>query len=134
MFGWSVEVVAEWLGGYRDLFRSAADIAFLWPTERAARLKVGALGERFAAYRDALGLPAELGVRWLRHSYVTHLIEAGYDPLFVQLLLSSRGVVHHEPKAGGNPRRGGGYLRPSMTRMPGRSDAGAAGADARLVA
>jgi len=25
-----------------------------------------------------------LGLHCLRHSYVTHLIEAGYDPLFVQ--------------------------------------------------
>ena len=45
---------------------------------------LGGLGERFAEYRDALGLPGELGLHCLRHSYVTHLIEAGYDPLFVQ--------------------------------------------------
>jgi site-specific recombinase XerD len=56
----------------------------LWPTERAARLTLGALGERFAQYRTAVGLPSELGLHCLRHSYVTHLIEAGYDPLFVQ--------------------------------------------------
>ena len=30
------------------------------------------------------GVAAELGLHGLRHSYVTHLIEAGYDPLFVQ--------------------------------------------------
>ena len=30
------------------------------------------------------GLPAELSVHCLRHSYVSHLIEDGVDPLFVQ--------------------------------------------------
>ena len=39
---------------------------------------------RFAAYRDALGLDAGLDFHSLRRSYVTHLIEAGWDPLFVQ--------------------------------------------------
>ena len=29
-------------------------------------------------------LSKELGLHCLRHSYVTHLIEAGYDPAFVQ--------------------------------------------------
>lgn len=42
------------------------------------------MSARFAEYRDAVGLPPELGLHCLRHSYVTHLIEAGYDPLFVQ--------------------------------------------------
>jgi site-specific recombinase XerD len=42
------------------------------------------LGTRFAAYREAVGLPPEIGLHCLRHSYATHLIEDGYDPLFVQ--------------------------------------------------
>jgi site-specific recombinase XerD len=37
-----------------------------------------------AAYRDALGLGPGLDFHSLRRSYVTHLIEAGWDPLFVQ--------------------------------------------------
>ena len=40
--------------------------------------------QRFAAYRDALGLAAGLDFHSLRRSYVTHLIEDGWDPLFVQ--------------------------------------------------
>ena len=60
--------------------RSAA----LWPSERADRITLGSLGDSFAAARDAVGLPKELGLHCLRHSYITHLIEAGYDPAFVQ--------------------------------------------------
>jgi integrase/recombinase XerC len=30
------------------------------------------------------GLPTELSVHSLRHSYISHLIEHGVDPLFVQ--------------------------------------------------
>ena len=42
------------------------------------------ISARFAEYRDALGLPDSVSLHSLRHSYVTHLIEDGYDPLFVQ--------------------------------------------------
>ena len=58
--------------------------AALWPSERSVRLSQEKLNTRFADYRDALGLPDELSLHCLRHSYVTHLIEDGYDPLFVQ--------------------------------------------------
>ncbi|HET9650042.1 MAG TPA: tyrosine-type recombinase/integrase [Microlunatus sp.] len=44
----------------------------------------GRTERRFSRYRDHLDLPAELSLHSLRHSCVTHLIEAGYDPLFVQ--------------------------------------------------
>jgi site-specific recombinase XerD len=37
-----------------------------------------------AGYREALGLPDGLDFHSLRRSYVTHLIEAGWDALFVQ--------------------------------------------------
>jgi site-specific recombinase XerD len=56
----------------------------LWPSERADRITLGSLGDSFAAARDAVGLPKELGLHCLRHSYISHLIEAGYDPAFVQ--------------------------------------------------
>jgi integrase/recombinase XerC len=42
------------------------------------------LNARFAAYREALGLPGGLDFHSLRRSYVTHLIEDGWDALFVQ--------------------------------------------------
>ena len=37
-----------------------------------------------AVGRKAAGLPGELSVHCLRHSYVSHLVQNGVDPLFVQ--------------------------------------------------
>lgn len=45
---------------------------------------VRTLDRSFQRVRDRAGLPQEVTLHALRHSYVTHLIEAGYDPLFVQ--------------------------------------------------
>ena len=57
--------------------------------EQAIRLGAGVslavgLEVEDAAWRQAAGLPAELSVHCLRHSYISHLIEDGADPLFVQ--------------------------------------------------
>ena len=42
------------------------------------------LNLRFAQLRDEAGLPPELSVHALRHTYVTNLIEWGYAEKFVQ--------------------------------------------------
>jgi site-specific recombinase XerD len=81
---WSVDVLREWTEVGRALLPKSARSSALWPSERTDRVSIDALGTRFARYRDAAGLPVELSLHALRHSYVTHLIEAGYDPLFVQ--------------------------------------------------
>jgi integrase/recombinase XerC len=59
-------------------------LAALWLTERGGRISVRHMNERFAAYRQSLGLPVELSPHCLRHSYISHLVEDGVDPLFVQ--------------------------------------------------
>lgn len=84
VFPWSVEVVQEWVQTYRPLLGTSARSSALWPSERAGRVELSTLGKRFAGYREDVGLPPEIGLHCLRHSYVTHLIEGGYDPLFVQ--------------------------------------------------
>lgn len=84
VFPWSVRVLQQWVTAYRDLFPRGADASWLWPTERSRHLDEARLSKRFGQYRDAVGLPDGLTLHCLRHSYVTHLIEAGYDPLFVQ--------------------------------------------------
>lgn len=56
----------------------------LWPSERAPRVGLAQIDARFASIRTTLGLGPSLDFHSLRRSYVTHLIEAGWDPLFVQ--------------------------------------------------
>jgi integrase/recombinase XerC len=79
---WTVEVLHEWVEEILPAFGCPGPA--LWPTERADRLTLSPINHRFAAYRDALGLPAALDFHSLRRSYVTHLIEDGWDALFVQ--------------------------------------------------
>ena len=82
VFGWAVEVVEEWVSEIRPVYGSSSRV--LWPTERDSRVGPVYVNKVFARYRDELGLPVELGPHCLRHSYVTHLLEDGWDPLFVQ--------------------------------------------------
>jgi integrase/recombinase XerC len=56
----------------------------LWLTERGERISPRRIDDRFAVWRGAAGLPTELSVHCLRHSYASHLVEDGVDPLFVQ--------------------------------------------------
>ncbi|TXH16319.1 MAG: site-specific integrase [Mycobacterium sp.] len=83
-FAWVVDLLQYWCSEGRQLFATADRSPALWPSERADRLSLGALGRSFTSFRRLAGLPPELSLHALRHSYTTHLLEAGYDPLFVQ--------------------------------------------------
>jgi site-specific recombinase XerD len=54
------------------------------PSERGPLVSEDRINASFARSASAAGLPAGLSLHCLRHSYVTHLIEDGFDPLFVQ--------------------------------------------------
>lgn len=82
VFPWAAEVLAEWAQLYSLLVRT--DSPALWPSESTDRVSLCWINQRFAAYRSALGLSDGLDFHSLRRSYVTHLIEDGWDPLFVQ--------------------------------------------------
>jgi site-specific recombinase XerD len=83
VWDWTVEILAQWTEELRPAF-GRADTRALWPSERGPRVGLTQLNARFATYRDAVGLDANLDFHSFRRSYVTHLIEAGYDALFVQ--------------------------------------------------
>lgn len=80
---WAGEALEQYLAEVRPRYAAAAHPA-LWLTERGGRISVRQVDDRFAVWRAAAGLPAELSVHCLRHSYISHLIEDGADPLFVQ--------------------------------------------------
>ncbi|MGD0881689.1 MAG: tyrosine-type recombinase/integrase [Acidimicrobiales bacterium] len=86
---WSTEVMDEWATDIWPGVRQK-DSAGLWPSERDERVSEDRVNSAFArAARDA-GLPAGLSPHSLRHSYVTHLIEDGFDVLFVQQQVGHR--------------------------------------------
>ena len=82
-FDWVTTGLRQWVEEFRDLFDPRGSSA-LWLTERRGRLGPRTLDHRFQLIREEAGLPPELTMHCLRHSYVTHLIEFGYSQRFVQ--------------------------------------------------
>jgi integrase/recombinase XerC len=80
---WVTEIIEQWVTEARPLLAAEGNPA-LWPSERGRRIGLQRINSRLGAYRDELGLDAALDFHSLRRSYVTHLIESGMDPLFVQ--------------------------------------------------
>jgi site-specific recombinase XerC len=79
---WAAQALEQYLNEVRP--RYDHDHPAVWLTERGGRISARHVDDRFAQFRVAAGLPTELSVHCLRHSWVSHLIEDGVDPLFVQ--------------------------------------------------
>ena len=84
-FEWVVPLLAFWVGPEgRGRFPTAERGDWVWPSERGGHVTADALSAAFTRARVGASLPEGLPLHSLRHSFVTHLIEAGYDPQFVQ--------------------------------------------------
>lgn len=88
VMAWSAEVVAEWVEEVLPTWRPESDS--LWPSERHGRMSDDRLNAAFSTCAAEAGLPPGLSPHCLRHSYVSHLIEDGFDPLFVQQQVGHR--------------------------------------------
>lgn len=88
VMAWSAAVLAEWVDEVLSSWRP--DSTWLWPSERDVRVSEDRLNNAFSACAADAGLPRGLSPHCLRHAYVSHLIEDGYDPLFVQQQVGHR--------------------------------------------
>lgn len=89
VFDWSVEVIEQYVQEIRPAY-GRDDHPALFLTERGGRISSEFITERFADYRDGAGLAAELTPHSFRRSYVTHLLEDGWDELFVRSQVGHR--------------------------------------------
>ncbi|PXY17756.1 hypothetical protein BAY59_33880 [Prauserella coralliicola] len=81
---WAVQTVQVYLENVRPLFYvDREDDGVMFPTERDEMISERAVNQRFQHWRELAGLPDHLGPHCLRHTYVTRLIESGYDGQFV---------------------------------------------------
>lgn len=80
---WVAPVLDHYLSEVRPLMVPDKHPA-LWVTERRGRMSRRSINEAFETARQLAGLPAELDLHCLRHSYVTHLVEFDYPERFVQ--------------------------------------------------
>ncbi|MGJ6960565.1 tyrosine-type recombinase/integrase [Streptosporangium sp. G11] len=83
MMPWAVDAVREYLIEVRPRYRTGLSRA-LWPTERGGRLLTRGIEDRFATYRDALGLDRTLTPHCMRSAYMAHLLMGGAGLEFVQ--------------------------------------------------
>jgi len=81
---WVVPLVDQWVDELRPLFSASEDVNSMWLNERRTRMSMRSVNDAFTTARDAAGLPPDLNLHSLRHSYVTHLTEFDYPTRFIQ--------------------------------------------------
>lgn len=114
---WAAEAVSDYVENVLPLMR-AGRVPTLWPSERGTRLGSRSLNEVFTQLRSAAELDSRLTPHCLRHSYATHLIEDGHDPVFVQRQMghayqSTTGIYTHVSQEFANK-----MLAEAITRIP----------------
>jgi site-specific recombinase XerD len=82
-FDWVIECMRQWVDEVRPLAAPPRSTS-LWPSERGGMITADALSRAFTEIRREAGLDEELDFHSLRRSYVTHMVEDGYDAFFIQ--------------------------------------------------
>lgn len=80
---WTVPVIQQYVQEVRPLLHPEGSDA-LFPSERGGRIVGEAMSRRLRSYCDALGLDRALSFHSLRRSYITTLMEKGFELRFVQ--------------------------------------------------
>ncbi|WP_237074086.1 tyrosine-type recombinase/integrase [Mycobacteroides abscessus] len=81
VFEWTPEVIEDWLSHGQPYMDDGMD---LFPSERGCLVAENTLLRRFRRYCNDLGYSNGLDLHSFRRSYITHLIEDGWDAKFVQ--------------------------------------------------
>jgi len=84
-FEWIVTHMRFYLKEIRPNIPGASKTRALFPSERGAHFSETYLCDRWSEIRTEMGLDEKLVVHSYRHSYMTHLLEAGYPAKFVQM-------------------------------------------------
>ena len=81
---WIVEILDYWVTEVRPALRPGK-LTSLFVTERSSRMSLRGLNKAFEQARKDAGLPPELDLHALRHSYITHLAEFDYPEKFISM-------------------------------------------------
>lgn len=87
---------AEWMRRYLEearilCERDSAELAFFL-TERGARFTTTTIPEAVAKYREKARIAKPVTAHTMRHTFATHMIQAGADPRHVQAILGHSSI------------------------------------------
>jgi integrase/recombinase XerC len=81
---WAVSIVRQYVEQIRPHYAASKKTSAVFLTERGGRLSRESMDYAFRELRDEAELPNDLTLHCVRHSFMTHLTEWGYDRVFVQ--------------------------------------------------